>query len=125
MKFFLDFVPYSTYFISVAGVAQLVEQLIRNQQVSSSSLLAGSMIFIGVSGIYARNPFFISSKVPQSAIYRPFLRRKWGQKNKKNLTYMILKSKRVKRADPDQGVGGFGRHPLPKNGSHPRKVIAA
>ena len=27
---------------SLAGVAQLVEQLIRNQQVSSSSLLAGS-----------------------------------------------------------------------------------
>ena len=27
---------------SFAGVAQLVEQLIRNQQVSSSSLLAGS-----------------------------------------------------------------------------------
>ena len=29
-------------FTSDAGVAQLVEQLIRNQQVSSSSLLAGS-----------------------------------------------------------------------------------
>ena len=30
-----------------AGVAQLVEQLIRNQQVSSSSLLAGSFLSIG------------------------------------------------------------------------------
>ena len=30
--------------IPLAGVAQLVEQLIRNQQVSSSSLLAGSTL---------------------------------------------------------------------------------
>ena len=35
-------VDVTTHFPPLAGVAQLVEQLIRNQQVTSSSLVAGS-----------------------------------------------------------------------------------
>ena len=40
--FFLDTLPDLSHYSLRASLAQLVEQLIRNQQVKSSSLLAGS-----------------------------------------------------------------------------------
>jgi hypothetical protein len=52
----------------LAGIAQLVEQLIRNQQVVGSSPIPGSTDFIRVSrGFSLLKPFFI---VPQNGSNR-------------------------------------------------------
>ena len=60
LAFFL-FLPYlypgSENRFPHASLAQLVEQLIRNQQVKSSSLLAGSNKFKGLCVISAHEPF--------------------------------------------------------------------
>ncbi len=45
--------------LDYAGVAQLVEQLIRNQQVSSSSLLVGSMNIQGIQ-VFIPESLFLS-----------------------------------------------------------------
>ncbi len=47
-----------------AGVAQLAEQLIRNQQVGSSNLLPGSTKRLGISKCYSLGmpSFFVSKK---------------------------------------------------------------
>ena len=47
-----------------ANVAQLVEQLIRNQQVSGSSPLVGSSDFKGLERLILSNPFLLVTKFP-------------------------------------------------------------
>ena len=50
----------------VAGIAQLVEQLIRNQQVGGSSPLPGSIEYTRVSkGYGSLKPFFMFLKIAQ------------------------------------------------------------
>ena len=44
--------------VRCAGVAQLVEQLIRNQQASGSNPLAGFQDYKGISANFSRIPFF-------------------------------------------------------------------
>lgn len=46
---------YGSDLLVYAGVAQLAEQLICNQQVISSSLIAGSSLFYSGRGRYARS----------------------------------------------------------------------
>jgi hypothetical protein len=46
----------------LAGVAQMVEQLIRNQQVNGSIPLAGSIISKGFRKVISAIPFFIGSQ---------------------------------------------------------------
>jgi hypothetical protein len=55
------------HFHTFAGVAQLVEQLIRNQQVRSSTLRVGSKNKQRIQSITRLNPFFISSPNPANS----------------------------------------------------------
>ncbi len=50
--------------VRCAGVAQLVEQLIRNQQASGSNPLAGFQDYKGISANFSRIPFFNDTPIP-------------------------------------------------------------
>ena len=51
--------PVNVYKLLLADVAQLVEQLIRNQQAGGSTPPVGSIHLKGITAIYAVIPFFI------------------------------------------------------------------